>query len=769
VKKIRPFHHQRPLAAFALAYGAGIWAGVRFSWQPIPILLALLLSVGLIILLKKGGRRAIAGWMCAALCAGYLLAGLICNPSLPPKGRYLVTGIAAQDMVIREDGKVGGYLEQVTLEGDNVKTDAPRVYWTYVPEADHPFLPLEGQSVSFLATLYYPNDQDNPYGFDFRLFLLQRGVSIGVSGANDAVITGTPTRGVASLFYQARKALSRQIQLIFGEESALPEALLVGVKDHLPEETTRLFSDAGVAHILSVSGLHVALLASVLMWPLRSLLSPGKRFGVMSIFLVAYCALLDFAAPVVRASLLLLFAQARRMVRKAPDQLTTLAAAFLMILLVRPLDLFSASFQLSFAAVLGIALFTEQLTAKLHFFKFRSVMEGCAVTIGATAGTAIPTIQLFNRFSIIGIWINPVVCAFLSILLPVYALVALVGCIYLPLGQMLAGPVNFAASLVIRGIEWMGALPFATVNCPNLPFYVVLALVFAMLLFSRYVVWPGRTRLIAGVCSVAAATMIWPLSTCRDVQYIQLDAGQADCAMVLDGNETWVLDAGDYGGDLASYLKATGRRADHVLITHLHSDHCLGLNELMEEHVSIGVIYLPVGALDQEVAEECREVIAAAERTGADIRFLSAGDVLESERTKITVTWPNGDAVKPGHDPNRFALALLWDLDGVKLFSASDLEGNFEHYAAMDADVLKVSHHGSKNETRERFLEMVSPQIALITASEGSSTHPHPDTSNRLAQSGVSVYNIGETGALTIRVKDGDAAITTFHQAEEKK
>ena len=303
--KHRPFHHQRPLAVFALFYGAGVWAGVSFAWQPWLGLCGAFLSLGMIFLLSRLNQRRIGGFLCLALCLGYLLAGHAAHPFLPPEGEYRVEGISAQDMHIREDGKVSGYLEDVILQGDAGEYSLSRIYWTYLPEEENIFLPLEGQRISFQGYVYHPSGRTNPYGLDFRLFLLQKGVAAGVSGADEAEILSSPSRGAASLFYQARKALTRQIQLIFGEGSALPEALLLGIRENLPEEMTESFSKAGVAHILSVSGLHVALLAGALLSPLRSLLSPGKRFSVLAFFLLGYLALLDFAAPAVRASILL--------------------------------------------------------------------------------------------------------------------------------------------------------------------------------------------------------------------------------------------------------------------------------------------------------------------------------------------------------------------------------------------------------------------------------------------------------------------------------
>ena len=558
--------------------------------------------------------------------------------------------------------------------------------------------------------------------------------AMGMSGASGGMVTGHSGRGLASLTYQARQWIGARLEAIFGEHCALPQALLIGEKENLPQEVRRSFSDAGVAHVLAVSGLHVGLLAYGLMLALQGWLRPRGRLWVLAAFLAVYCALLDFSAPVVRASLLLLITQIRRIVRRAPDGLTSLSAAFLLNLLVRPLDLFSASFQLSYLAVLGIVAFLPQVERLAGTYRPQALIRGLGVALSATVGVALPTIQIYHRLSLVGVLINPLLCAVFAVLLPAYAVILLTGCVWLPAGAFLAGLVNGLSDGLVRGIEAVAKLPFATVRVPSLPWYAVLALAWAAVLCTRYVLWPARRRIIAGAGCVAVALGVWQATVCRDVQYIQLAEGQADAALILDGRETIVIDAGEYGGDLADYLLATGRTA----------------------------VYLPEGAEEQQIDEECLLLADTLRGMGVPVYTLHAGDTLETARTKLEVTWPVGGTVRPGQEANRYSLALLCDLDGLTFFLASDLTGDYEHYAARDADVLKVAHHGSKTSTGAAFLEAVTPQIALITGSRPGAALPSADTLERLAAAGAAVYNTGEKGAVTLTIREGNGTLTTF-------
>ena len=764
----RPFHHQRPLAAAAAAYGLGVWAGVSFGWRPVLYGLGLVCGIGMTLALPVLGRRRAAGVIAAALFLGMLLGGRAANPALPEPGRYQVTGVLSADSVLREDGTAAAYLTDVRLENESGETALSSLYWTYTPDADAPFLPKEGDRVRFTGSAYLPSGQVNPYGFDFRMYLLQKGIPAGVSGANDPETLDHPGRGALSLLYKLRQGLLRRARLIFGEDSALPEALLLGDRSSLPEETRKEFANAGAAHLLAVSGLHVGLIAALALIPLRRWLGPKARLTVMSLFLLFYSALLGFPAPVARATLLLLITLGRRVLRRAPDPLTALFAAFLLILLFRPLDLFSASFQLSFCAVLGIVLFGPFLERKLQRIQPRFLREGWVSTFSATAGAALPSIQLYHQFSLFGLVSNPFLCALFAVLLPLYALALFMGCVYLPAGVWLAGWINPVTRGLTRAVSWAGSLPFASVRVPSLPWYCVLAAAAALILSTRFCLGTQRRKALfaAGLLIVSFAG--WRLTLCRDVQYIQLAMGQADTALILDGRETVLIDAGDYGGDIASYLLSTGRQADKVILTHLHSDHCMGLAQLLAREIPIGTVYLPEGAEDMQVDEQCLELINDLRTRGIPILSLRAGDTVATARTVLTVTWPWGDTVLPHEDANRFSLCLLCDLDGAALFSASDIPGAYELYAARDADILKVSHHGSKTSTGEAFLQMVSPRMALITSSPVSRGLPHADTLSRLKACGAQIYDTAQSGALTITVKEGEAVLTPYLNQKEQ-
>lgn len=760
--KARPFHHQRPLAACAALYGAGVVLGVYFPWQPRLVLSGLVLCLLAAVVLRRLQKRAVLGWMGAFLFMGLFLSGRIAHKPLPAYEKCPIEGIVAEEVVLRPDGTAQGYLEQVVMEGEKGNISLGTVYWTYYPDAENFLLPTDGQRVRFIGKVYQPARQDNPFGFDFRLFLLEKGIHVGVSGAKDLAILGQESRGISTFLYRCRSYLSQRLENVFQSASALPRALLLGEKARLPQEVQDSFSKAGVAHILSVSGLHVSMLSYCVMKLIPKRCSGKLRFLVMGLFLFVYCGMLGFPAPAVRAAVFMLLNAYRRMVWRGRDWLTVVSAAFLLILLQNPMALFSGSFQLSFGAVLGIFLVLPKLEKKCRRLKKTALGSNLLVTLSASVGLLLPSVQLFHSVSIIGLILNPFVCVLFMALLPVYGVLLGLGCIWLEAAQTLAVPIHILTTAVEAFVLWAGQLPFVQLPVPQLPWYVAAAVLGAFLLVSGFVVLgKKRGRQLAAGALVICSVAVWQCTACRDVQYIQFSVGQADAAVVLDGKETVVIDAGEYGGDVAAFLRSTGRRADTLVITHLHKDHCLGVEQLLENGVVIRRVIVPHQAFFALADGDSLRVMERLRDLNVPVYAMHAGEYFETARCRFTALWPMENAVVPGQNANRYCLSLLCEMDGVRLLHASDLEGNYELYAARDADLLKVAHHGSRDATREAFLQQVTPAAALISAGY-SDALPHEDTLARLEKYGVSVYNTGERGAITVTCRKGVAEIAPY-------
>lgn len=758
------FFRERPLVLAAVCYGLGVVLGFRLEW--IWWLDAAALGSALLaaLILKINHKSMLLPCCGAMLFLGMLLCAIASHPELPQPGAYTtVSGTVSGVVKVDENGKNKTYLQNVYLEDEEgVRTQAGKAYLTITPKTEGLVL-HDGQKITFSGRVYLPSGQENPYGFDFSSFLITRGAGYGISATADPVIAAEEEIGFSGRMLRIREWLAGRCSDVFGDEAALPMALLLGIRDELPDEEQNAFSNAGVAHILAVSGLHVSLLAGALILLCKKIhLSPKCILFSVSAFLFLYCALLGFTAPVVRASVLTFLLLLSPLAKRRTDPLTSLSAAFILLLVIRPTDLFTMGFVLSFSAVLGIILIGDLFRSVQPENRFLlRLWKTWQTTFAATLGVLIPTACYFHTFSLIGLLINPAVCFLIGILLPVYAVVFALGCILLPAGAFLGGIMAPVTRCFITLVEWIGAAPFATVRVRTLSAAVIILFIAGILLLTRYCKMKKGFRLASAAVCLACSAALFAWRGDNSVRYIQLSVGQADCAVIEDGDRTIVIDTGEDGGDLQSYLLARGRKADIVFLTHLHSDHTDGMKKLVQNDIEIGTVYIPVGA-QQHAGESGRAFIAWLDEHEVPICYVAAGDEICTQRVRCRVLWPDGEHQQPVEDANAYSMAMMIELEGTHMMYMSDVPSGYENYFAAGADILKVAHHGSKTSTSVRFLEAVRPEVALLTAASFKTALPHPDTVKRLDEAGIRVYRTDEEAAITICFENGGYTVSTF-------
>ena len=771
----RSFFIQRPLVCAALFFGGGILAGIMWPVPVYPAIgIGLFLSLVLIFSLLRAKRPIILG-VCFLLLFGGMMRGALANhPSLPPEGSYRIVGTVSGLADVRVgDSRVKTLLRDVYLKNEQEETyQINKAYWTYYP-GEETFVPLDGQKVAFTGRLYHPEGQVNPYGFDFRMFLMQKGITVGISGLRDRDVAIPIRTEHLDPWLRGKIWVANQLDILFGANSALPKALLIGDRTGLEEEVTQSFRDAGIAHILAISGLHVSLLMGILHEVLRFCgVKPKARFYIIFLVLLLYCRFLNFTASVLRAAIMTLILLYGRTLRKRRDTLTSLAAAFIVIVAMRPLDIMHVGFQLSFLAVLGIVITGDQLNTIFRNNRFyqNRILRWLALSYGATLSasvyTLVPVVNVFHQFSLVSLLVGPLAIAFVGILMPAYLLVIASALLWMPFAQLAAIPVNWMTGFFLQATSFFADLPYTVVSLAAVDWWWGIALYGILLLLSRYTLLRPRKRIWVISSLVLLSLGLSITSAQRDVTYRQFSLGSADAAVVQDNHHTYVVDTGEHGGDLAGYLLSTGRKVDVLIITHLHADHVGGLKQLLEQKVAIQEIWLAHHAENAPDTEGSFELIMQALKAGIPVRRVGAGDMLHSDRVKAEVVWPYQDKTYPGLHANDMSMAIWWDLDGIRLLTTGDLSGSYENYAAYPSEVLKVTHHGSKTATRADFLAAVNPQVAILPIAENQLERTQ-DVVQRLEAISCKVYTTHHRGALCLTIKDDQLRVS--HHLPERQ
>lgn len=700
---------------------------------------------------------------------------------MPEAGSYEIAGYVYGEAAENSAGRLAFTLGDMTLNGKNVSGKA---YCTLRYSETLPQL-FDGAEIRFKGYVYHPSGKSGEPHMDFRLWMRQQGYRFGLSIYDEITVSNTASSApVKDAACRARQVFASAFERIMGENGRIAMALLFGEKDGLTETEYDSFSKLGIAHVMSVSGLHVGLVGGMLMLILdRFSLKRRTKLFVLMFFLLDYCALTGFSAAAVRAAVMLVCAALRRLFRRFGDSITTLSTAMLVVLIINPLSALSAGFVLSFSAMLGILLFARPVQEALERLwpqpqvnlRLRTpqtfpawlqmqVKSLLAVSITAQLGVLLPTMRFFQQLPLYGILINLLIVPLVgSVLVPLY-IAALLCSLFPVIGTAVGSAASAATSLLLWLVELLGRLPYASIRTSAPPILVCVGLGVALILLSRRV--PGRfhARLMAALLTAAVTLCGWALQKPAQLRYLQLDAGQADAALLLDGDLTIVIDTGEDGYEVLNYLRHENRDVDALILTHLHMDHAGGVPALLESGIPIHHIYLPPKAQDQQLDEDALAVYQLLLKQDIPLTALASGDELRYNRSMIRVLWPQAETVRSGHDANDYSLVLAIDLDGFTLLNTGDVTGKYERYAAIPADILKVAHHGSRESSLEDFLRSTDPSYALITASSGSGPLPSAETLQRLADREIDVFRTNECGDLTISVRSGQLLITPYKE-----
>ncbi len=296
--------------------------------------------------------------------------------------------------------------------------------------------------------------------------------------------------------YRLRTALSRRIDAHFPRNAALVKALVLGDRRDMNEDLRSDFADAGVAHLLAISGLHITLIALAVSGLLKRLVGAVASSVVTLACVVGYGLLIGFSPSVARAAIMFAVLQGAPVAGRFSDGSTRLAAAFLVILLINPLNIGDAGFVLSFCASAGLIWLSpalnrlfrlEKLREKGLMGKIAGYFLGILLTTAAAQTATYPAIaEFYGEFSLVSFLSN-------LFLVPL-CLISLIAC-YIGLAlPVLAGIPEAMLSLLTRLVSWCASFQWATVSVNAPPVWLWLALLIVRWRFLNSAGCRGRSR-----------------------------------------------------------------------------------------------------------------------------------------------------------------------------------------------------------------------------------------------------------------------------------
>ncbi len=559
-----------------------------------------------------------------------------------------------------------------------------------------------------------------------------------------------------------------------GDRAALVRGMALGGGAGLSEGAADAFRDAGVWHLLAVSGQNVTVVA-VATLALLMALGLRRRPAVAGAALVmgAYCLACDGGASVGRAGIvgaLGLLAE----LRSAPRERWYLLLAGLALLLGhQPRAVADPGLQLSFAAVAGLFTLAPPLAGWLRGWMPGRVADLAALAGAASLATAPVVVAQFGRLSIAGLLVN-VVAVPLAAPIVVIALAGLGAGALLPTaGVALAWVAGAGAWLLLALARVAAAVPGAAVDLPAMA-AVPIAIAGLATLGLAHLLRPGdadrhaRVRRRAPALALVTVAVVaagwaltrpgppvpWPLRPALTV----LDIGQGDAILLRSPDGAAALfDAGPPGTPAATVGRLRGlgvRRLDALVLTHDSLDHVGGAPDVLGG-MTVGVVVTPPEPVDGW-APHAAGVLDLARRRGVPVREIAAGDALRVGAWRVRVLSP-AVARPRGADPNPYSLVVRASAGDLDALLTADAES--DALAALPTgavDVLKVSHHGSEDPGLAAVLDRLRPRVAVVSSGEGNPFgHPRAPTLAALAAAGAATWRTDLAGDVTVTSADG--------------
>ena len=557
--------------------------------------------------------------------------------------------------------------------------------------------------------------------------------------------------------------------------------MLLGEKEFIPPHLREIFSEAGIMHILAVSGLHVGIIAMALLAFLSILRIPKKlKLLILVLILIMYASITGFRPSVLRATIMFILLIGGKLINRNRNLNISLFLAAFLILLSNPLILFDAGFLLSFIVtffIINLAPILQGLFSKIVVW----IKNPLAVSTAAWIGIFPLSAYFFTKVSIISIVSNIFIIPLTGIAVILGFLTFFVGLASIFLAGIIANINYLVLNLITLIAKSFSSLPFAFIYVAQ-PSIMVIILYYLMVFFIIEIFYKKtlaqkikKKAVLIALAIILLIIIVQVFYPADNLKVNFINVGEGDCILIeapnkinilIDGGGTPLSDF-DVGNKIViPYLRRKGiNKIDLLILTHPDLDHLEGLLPvLMEFKVDM--------VLDSGLpcdSSEYKEFISLILKKDIPYYKAKAGDnFIFSSNLEIFLLNPlyDSDFYEEPDFNNASIVVKLFYRNADFLFTG-DIEEAAEKKLLiwqniLQSDILKVGHHGSATSTNLEFLDKVNPSIAVITVGKNSYGHPSQKTIERLEDKNIPIYRTDKDGTITIRTNGQEYWIRTM-------
>jgi competence protein ComEC len=686
-----------------------------------------------------------------------------------------------------------------------------------------------GERWAFTVRLKAPHGNANPHGFDYELWLWEQGLqATGYVRATpkDAANGGAPRKLGSTWQHPVERARQHVRDAIFARLAepgpfglqleprlaGVIAALVVGDQAAIERADWDIYRATGVAHLMSISGLHVTMFAWAAalcvgwLWRRSSramLRLPAQHAALVGGVLLATCYALfsGWGVPSQRTIWMLASVALLRLSGKQWPWPLVWLLAMAVVVAIDPWALLQAGFWLSFVAV-GVLFATDgrgnaevdvqggQADGVSAWARLRShpaaqkfiaaAREQWVITLALTP----LSLLLFQQVSVVGLLANALAIPWVTLVVTPLAMLG-----------VLFSPAWTAAAVCVQGLgvvlAWFASWPLATISVAAPALFLGATAVIGAIVLAMQLPWALRAMGAAMVLPV----LLWqpPRPSHGQFELLAADIGQGNAVLVRTASHSLLYDTGprfsresDAGQrTLVPLLRALGERLDTVLLSHRDSDHTGGaaailamqpqaalLSSLEDGHELLGLRpkaqrciagqtwqwdgvdfeILHPQAADYEVQNKSNAMSCVLRISNGHSAALLVGDIEAAQESRLVQTYANAAVPIPTETLPATSTSLVRTVGAMK---------------ALQADVLLMPHHGSKTSSTPEFLDAVQPRVALGQSGyRNRFNHPAPEVAQRYTERSIQLITSPRCGAASWR---SDQAQTAVCQREKNK
>lgn len=689
-----------------------------------------------------------------------------------------ITGIVT-DVAYTSSGRQKITIKTELIESETIIDTKPLKILVILPENE---IISIWDKVILKGTLLCLEQNTVPGGYNEKLYLGTRGYHYKMYSDEQTVI-GQKKTPIVSNIYELKQNIQKVYDTVLPpEKSAVLKAMVTGDKDDIDNITKELYAQAGITHILAISGLHISIISLYIFNILEKILKWNKRKCSVIVLscLIFYLFFAGFSPSAVRAVIMISVGLIGNIFYYESDSLNNVAIAAICILLVQPLYLWDIGFQLSFIIVTGILLGSNMIKGSVLPNYIKNTL---AISLLASVVSFPIMAYHFYFISFIGILVNIVILPLTGVLLGVGMIVGIVGLFSISIATFLSGIIYYILCFYEQVCILAKSVPYGYILWGR-PHFIVALLCYLLLLL----VYLYKRNNIYYKCTIVFIEAMILLITFSN-QYILkkdkitfLDVGQGDSIVIQTYDQhTYIVDTGGkllqaLGSNtgiyiLLPYLQEEGiSKIDGLFITHMDADHCLGAIELMD---SIQIDHIYISNYNFEKTPLYRTFIKNAQKNEIAISVIGTGDSAKlGNSMQLNVLYPYHDMEFFDKNDNHGSLILHITSNDTSILLTGDAgivdeTILLQQQVNLKSDILKVGHHGSKYSTTEEFLKAVQPEIAILSYGINNRYgHPHIETIERLQNQNITLYETAKQGTITVLIDKNDYTIEEMTHLE---